>query len=116
RALARISASAAENASAAVRDAEFVISAVTAASDVDAARAVAPHIAPGTFYLDLNSVSPRTKITCAELIGKTGGRYVEAAVMTPIAPKRIASPMLLGGPHAQEFMARARALGFAGQP
>ena len=35
--------------------------------------------------------------------------------MTPIAPKRIASPMLLGGPHAAEFVERARVLGFAGQ-
>ena len=116
RALSGIPVAAAEHAAAAVRDAELVISAVTAASDVDAARSVAPHLAPGTFYLDVNSVSPRTKIECAEVIGKAGGRYVEAAVMTPIAPKRVASPMLLGGPHAQEFIARAKVLGFAGQP
>jgi len=116
RALAGIAVAAAENPCAAVRDAELVISAVTAASDLDAARAVAPHLAPGTFYLDVNSVSPRTKIECAEVIGKAGGHYVEAAVMTPIGPKRVASPMLLGGPHAQQFIARARVLGFAGQP
>ena len=78
----------AESPSAAVRDADLVISAVTAASDVDAARSVAPHIAPGTFYLDVNSVSPRTKVECGGVIGKAGGYYVEAAVMTPIAPKR----------------------------
>jgi 3-hydroxyisobutyrate dehydrogenase-like beta-hydroxyacid dehydrogenase len=116
RALGSIPVAAAENPCAAVRAAELVISAVTAASDVDAARAVAPHLAPGTFYLDVNSVSPSTKIECAGVIGNAGGRYVEAAVMTPIAPKRIASPMLLGGLHAQEFIARARVLGFAGQP
>ena len=116
RALTGIPVAPAESPSRAVREAELVISAVTAASDVDAAHAVAPHLAPGTFYLDVNSVSPRTKIECAEVIGKSGGRFVEAAVMSPIAPKRVASPMLLGGPHAQEFIARARALGFAGQP
>lgn len=106
---------AAKNPEAAVRDCDLVISAVTAASDLDAARRVAPHLAPGAFYLDVNSVSPRTKIECAEVIGSAGARYVEAAVMTPIAPKRIGSPMLLGGPHAGEFIARARVLGFAGQ-
>ncbi len=100
----------------ATRDAELVISAVTAASDLAAARSVAPHMSPGAFYLDVNSVSPGTKAACAEVIGSAGGRYVEAAVMTPIAPKRIASPMLLGGPHAEEFMLRAAPLGFAGQP
>ena len=46
---------------------------------------------------------------------QAGGRYVEAAVMTPFAPKRIASPMLLGGPHAEEFLQRATPLGFVGQ-
>ena len=45
------------------------------------------------------------KRACAGVIESAGGRYVEAAVMTPIAPKRIASPMLLGGPHAAEFHA-----------
>ena len=94
---------------AAVSDAELVISAVTAASDVEAARAVAPHLGPGTFYLDVNSVSPGTKVACAEVIGKAGGRYVEAAVMTPIASKRIASAMLLGGSHAGAFIERAAA-------
>ena len=42
------------------------------------------------------------------------GRFMsEAAVMTPIGPKRIASSMLLGGPHAGEFhAARSAAAGF----
>lgn len=113
--LRRISIVAANHPAAAVSDAELVISAVTAASDVDAARAVAPHLKSGTFYLDVNSVSPGTKLSCSRIIGQSGGRYVEAAVMTPIAPKRIASPMLLGGPHAGAFVERARPLGFAGK-
>jgi 3-hydroxyisobutyrate dehydrogenase-like beta-hydroxyacid dehydrogenase len=71
---------------------------------------------PGTFYLDVNSVSPATKQASADIIDHAGGRYVEAAVMTPIAPKRIASAMLLGGRHANDFMSYARPLGFAGQP
>jgi 3-hydroxyisobutyrate dehydrogenase-like beta-hydroxyacid dehydrogenase len=34
--------------------------------------------------------------------------------MSPINPKRAASPMLFGGPHAAEFLPTARQLGFAG--
>jgi 3-hydroxyisobutyrate dehydrogenase-like beta-hydroxyacid dehydrogenase len=34
--------------------------------------------------------------------------------MTPIAPKRLASVMLLGGPHVADFIAQARPLGFSG--
>ena len=38
----------------------------------------------------------------------------KAAVMSPIHPKRVASPMLFGGPHAAEFLPIARQLGFIG--
>jgi 3-hydroxyisobutyrate dehydrogenase-like beta-hydroxyacid dehydrogenase len=98
----------------AVKDAELVISAVTAASDVDAAKSVVSGLPRGAFYLDLNSVSPGVKQACANILEGAGGRYVEAAVMTPIAPKRIASSMLLGGPHARDFLERASPLGFSG--
>jgi 3-hydroxyisobutyrate dehydrogenase-like beta-hydroxyacid dehydrogenase len=87
---------------------------VTAASDIDAARSVLPGLQTGAFYLDVNSVSPGMKQACSRIIDSAGGRYVEAAVMTPIAPKRIASSMLLGGPHGADFIARAQALGFSG--
>ncbi|HEY4114051.1 MAG TPA: DUF1932 domain-containing protein [Rhizomicrobium sp.] len=105
----------ARSAAEAVRNAELIISAVTAANDLDAARSVAKSDLACTFYLDLNSASPRTKQEAAKIIECANGRYVEAAVMTPFPPKRIASPMLLGGPHAEEFLARAAPLGFNGR-
>jgi 3-hydroxyisobutyrate dehydrogenase-like beta-hydroxyacid dehydrogenase len=114
RALAKIHVAAEKTAPAAVKHAELVISAVTAASDIEAARSVVPGLSRGTLYLDVNSVSPGMKQVCSEIIDDAGGRYVEAAVMTPIAPKRIASSMLLGGPHAEDFIARAHPLGFSG--
>ena len=91
-----------------------IISAVTAANCLAAAREAAPSIPPGAFFFDLNSVAPATKRAAAAVIEAAGGRYVEAAVMSPIAPKRIASPMLIGGTHAASFEPIARALGFAG--
>jgi 3-hydroxyisobutyrate dehydrogenase-like beta-hydroxyacid dehydrogenase len=92
----------------------LVISAVTTGSCLAAAREAAASIAFQAFYLDLNSVSPRAKRETAALIEAAGGRYVEAAVMSPIAPKRIASPILLGGPHAETFASLAHAIGFSG--
>ena len=98
----------------AVRDSALVISAVTAAECRAAAAEATATLAPGTFYLDLNSVSPRTRLEAAHSIDAAGGRYVEAAVMSPIAPQRIASPIWLGGPHAKAFLPLAQALGFTG--
>jgi len=114
RALASHAVSAAASAPDAVRDAELVISAVTAAQDLEAARSVGAGLAPGAVFLDLNSCSPGQKLASAAAVEAAGGAYVEAAVMSPFPPKRIASPMLLGGPHAEAFLARALPLGFAG--
>jgi 3-hydroxyisobutyrate dehydrogenase len=96
----------------AVKGARLVISSVTAEQGLEAARAVAGGIAPGAFYVDVNSVSPGVKRAAAEVINSAGGRYVEAAVMTAVPPHRLKSPMLLGGPHAAAFLEIAAPLGF----
>ena len=93
-------------------DADLVISAVTAAQDVAAARSVVPHLKRNAYFLDVNSVSPGVKVEVSQIVAGAGGRYIEAAIMSPINPKRAASPMLLGGPHAAEFLPSARQLGF----
>ncbi len=98
----------------AVGRSSIVISAVTADECRAAAAEAAPALTRGAFYLDLNSVSPRTRAEAARTVEGAGGRYVEAAVMSSIAPKRSASPMWLGGPHARNFLPLAQALGFAG--
>lgn len=91
-----------------------IISAVTAANCICAAREAAGCIPAAAYYFDLNSVAPATRRAAAEAIDMAGGRYIEAAVMSPIEPKRIASPMLIGGTQARSFEPVARALGFTG--
>lgn len=97
----------------AVRGADLVISAVTAANTLAAAKSVAEEL-HGAWFLDLNSAAPSRKQAAAEVVEQAGGRYVEAAVMSPINPKRLAVPMLLGGPRAAEFAEFAAPLGFTG--
>ena len=103
----------AESHAAAVRDAELVISAVTASQAVAVARACAPGLASGAFFLDFNSASPGAKIAAAGIVEAAGGRYVEGAVMTSVPPYRIKVPLLLGGPHAAALEPVLEALGFA---
>lgn len=98
----------------AVDGADVVISAVTAAQTCAAVTAAAPGLKPSAFYFDLNSASPRAKIDAAQTAHSAGARYVEAAVMAPIAPKGAATAILLGGPHAEAFAPTALALGFTG--
>ncbi len=86
---------------------------VTAGSDLDAAASLAGGLGAAPLVVDVNSVSPSTKQAAARVIEAAGGRYVEAAVMTSVPPKGIASPMLLGGPHREALIAVGTPLGMA---
>lgn len=92
--------------------ADLIISAVTASQTLEAARQAASSLKPGSFFLDLNSASPGTKQAAAARIEASGGRYVEAGVMTSVPPYGLRVPMLLGGPHARALQAQLDDLGF----
>ena len=102
------------SAESAARGCQLIVSAVTAAEDLSATESVVAGMDQGCVYLDLNSVSPATTNAAAALVNGAGARYVEAAIMSPIGPRRIESPILLGGPHAEAFVTIAESLGFTG--
>ena len=58
----------------AVRGPDIVISAVTAGECQAAAAEAAHALTPGTYYFDLNSVSPRTRRETARTVEAAGGR------------------------------------------
>ncbi|HEX5210139.1 MAG TPA: DUF1932 domain-containing protein [Pseudolabrys sp.] len=92
----RLASSAAD----AVRDTDMIVSAVTAASSLEAARSVEPHLSGSPYYLDINSVSPGRKQDTAKLLVDRA-RYVDVAVVAPIHPLRHKTPLLISGPHAE---------------
>ncbi|WP_062461956.1 NAD(P)-dependent oxidoreductase [Demequina soli] len=98
----------------AVAGATLVVSAVTAMNSVAAASSAAVGLAPGAWFVDLNSSSPGHKREAGAAVEASGGRYVEAALMSPIEPRRLASPFLLGGPHAASFLVDAPSYGLVG--
>jgi 3-hydroxyisobutyrate dehydrogenase-like beta-hydroxyacid dehydrogenase len=96
---ARLASSAAD----AVKNSDIIVAAVTAASSLEAAQSVAPHIAGNPYYLDVNSVSPGRKQDTARLLEGTA-RYVDVAILAPIHPKRHKTPLLLAGEHAKSVL------------
>jgi 3-hydroxyisobutyrate dehydrogenase-like beta-hydroxyacid dehydrogenase len=105
-----------DNLSECLRDAELVISAVTATSALDVAREASPILRSDQFFLDINSVSPGTKRGVAAHIERKHARFVEAAVMAPVPGLRLKVPMLLGGPHAAELAPRLQSIGMNATP
>ena len=96
---ARIANSAAD----AARGADIIVSAVTAASSLEAAKSVEPHLTGNPYFLDINSVSPGRKKDTEKLLGAKA-RYVDVAILAPIYPARHQTPLLLAGPHAEAVM------------
>jgi 3-hydroxyisobutyrate dehydrogenase-like beta-hydroxyacid dehydrogenase len=90
---------------------DIIFSTVTSSSALDAASAAAPFLQPGHIYADLNSVSPALKQEVAAVIGASGARFVEVAVMAPVLPHGHRVPMLLGGPFAEAFAEAMRPFG-----
>ena len=90
----------AKSAAEAVAETDLIVSAVTAASSLEAARSVAPHLRGLPYYLDINSVSPGRKQETAKLLADRA-RYVDVAVIAPIHPARHKTPLLIAGPHAE---------------
>lgn len=92
--------------------ADLIVSAVTANQTVPVALACAPGLRQGTWFLDFNSASPLAKRQAAAAVDAAGGRFVEAAVMTSIAPYRIRVPVLIGGGWAVALHPHLAGLGF----
>jgi 3-hydroxyisobutyrate dehydrogenase-like beta-hydroxyacid dehydrogenase len=93
----------------AVAETDMIISAVTGASSLEAARSVAPHLAGNPYYLDINSVSPGRKQETAKLLANRA-RYVDVAVVSAIHPKRHRTPLLIAGPQAESVSPLLREL------
>jgi 3-hydroxyisobutyrate dehydrogenase-like beta-hydroxyacid dehydrogenase len=99
-----------------LHDAALVISAVTASSALDVAKAAGPILSEHQLFLDINSVSPETKRKAASYVERKKARFVEAAVMSAVPKHRLKVPMLLGGPHASEAAERLQKIGMDATP
>lgn len=93
--------------------ANTVLSLVTADQALAAAKTCAPLLARGTIWCDMNSVAPQTKRAAAAIIEAAGGRYVDAAILAPVEPARLAVPVLLAGGAADDAAATLSDIGFS---
>jgi len=93
---------------AALVDAQYIFSVVTADQALAVAQSASGGLMPGALWFDCNSCAPETKRRAAEVIEAAGGRYVDVAVMSPVHPKRHLVPLKIAGPHAEDGAAALR--------
>lgn len=96
----------------ALGDATLVLSLVTADQALAAARDAAQYLKPGALYCDLNSVAPESKRDAAQSIEAAGASYVDAAILAPVNPARLAVPLIVSGAMASAAVEALTALGF----
>lgn len=101
---------AASNADAAA-PADIVLSVNLSAVAEQVAAEVAPVLTARHLYAELNTASPATKQAVAALVQPTGARAVDVAIMAPVPPKGLRTPLLLSGPGAAALAQRLGPLG-----
>jgi 3-hydroxyisobutyrate dehydrogenase-like beta-hydroxyacid dehydrogenase len=100
----------APDAAQACRGARIVLSLNSSADALDALVQGLPGCAPGTLWADLNTAAPAVKRALVEAAGDRL-RVVDVAVMAPVPPRGLHTPMTASGPHAAAFAQALRAFG-----
>lgn len=95
----------------ALEGAEYVLSLVTAGNALDVATQAAPLMGGGQLFLDFNSVAPETKRAAAKAVNAGAGDYLDVAVMAPVPPRRLQTPLLIGGKAAAHAAVALSVLG-----
>lgn len=80
---------------------QVIISTVTTDVAYDVAVQCVPYLKPNNIYVDMNSTSPKIKESIAEVIGRTGAKFIEGAILGAIGATGAATKVLLGGKDSQ---------------
>jgi 3-hydroxyisobutyrate dehydrogenase-like beta-hydroxyacid dehydrogenase len=95
----------------AVSGAAIVLSVNRAAGAVALAAEVAPALAPGAIFADLNTAAPALKVAVAERVEGAGARFADVALLAPVPGRGLATPALASGSGAAAFVAALAPLG-----
>jgi 3-hydroxyisobutyrate dehydrogenase-like beta-hydroxyacid dehydrogenase len=96
---------------AAVSGADVVLSVNWASVATEVAAEVAPALQPNQLFADLNTASPQNKRDVASIIEKTGALFVDGALMDPVLPKGLGTPLYASGSGAEVFAEKMSPLG-----
>lgn len=95
----------------ALADAEAVFVLTESAAAPDVARDAVPLLAAGVCYADFTSSSPATMAELGELVGKTGARFVDVAILGPMPVAGARTALMVAGPGSDTVLALGADLG-----
>jgi 3-hydroxyisobutyrate dehydrogenase-like beta-hydroxyacid dehydrogenase len=87
----------------AVKNADIILSTNLAAVAVDVAKEVHDTLQAGQVYADMNTSSPAIKQAIHHVLADSTALFADVAIMAPIAPERICTPLIASGTGASKF-------------
>jgi 3-hydroxyisobutyrate dehydrogenase-like beta-hydroxyacid dehydrogenase len=99
------------DAGAAAAGTDVVLSVNSADVALEVAETVAPILVGGALFADLNTAAPALKRAIADVIDGRAARFVDVALLRPVAQAGIGTPALASGTGAEDFAATFQRFG-----
>lgn len=94
----------------AARMADIIFSANLSSVSVEIAEELAGVLQPQQFFCEMNTSGPEKKKKIAEILAPSGVKMVDLAIMAPVPPKGIMTPLLASGEEAAAFLEKIKPL------
>lgn len=94
----------------AVKDVDIIFSANLSSVSVEIAEELTGILKPNQFFCEMNTSGPEKKKKIAEILKPTGVKIIDLAIMAPVPPKGIFTPLLASGEYVTEFLEKVNSL------
>ncbi len=87
----------------AVQDADIIFGTNLSSVSVEIAHELSGVLQPHQFFCEMNTSGPEKKKAIAEILRPSGVKVIDLAIMAPVPPKGIFTPLLASGEFTAEF-------------
>jgi 3-hydroxyisobutyrate dehydrogenase-like beta-hydroxyacid dehydrogenase len=94
----------------AAQNADVIFSANLSSVSTEIAEELVEVLKPDQFFCEMNTSGPEKKQKIASILAPSGVKMIDLAIMAPVPPKGIMTPLLASGEHTAEFLAKIKPL------
>lgn len=94
----------------AVQNADVIFSANLSSVSEDIANELVNALKPHQFFCEMNTSGPEKKLKIASILKPSGVKMIDLAIMAPVPPKGMMTPLLASGEFAFEFSEKLKPL------
>ncbi len=103
----------AASAIAAVQGADVIFSVNLSSVSIELAEELKDHLQPEQFFCEMNTSGPEKKKKIAAVLEASGVKVIDLAIMAPVPPKGVFTPLLASGIHTEAFLQQIKPLNLA---